>query len=74
MGKMNKNRLQKIIPISALAIILLILPLMIRDFPFTLHLIIMAGIFTIGVLGVLTDLGFRAVERWLFGWNVQLRG
>ncbi len=47
MGKMNKNRLQKIIPISALAIILLILPLMIRDFPFTLHLIIMAGIFSI---------------------------
>jgi NitT/TauT family transport system permease protein len=36
--------------------------------------IIMAGIFTIGILGVLTDLLFRAVSRLAFGWNIPQRG
>jgi NitT/TauT family transport system permease protein len=36
--------------------------------------IIMAGIFTIGILGVLTDLLFRAVSRLLFGWNLPKKG
>jgi len=36
--------------------------------------IIMAGIFTIGILGVLTDLMFRAVSRLAFGWNISQRG
>ena len=32
--------------------------------------IIMAGILTIGVLGVLTDIAFRIVAHLLFPWNV----
>jgi len=36
--------------------------------------IIMAGIFTIGILGVMTDLLFRAVSRLAFGWNISQRG
>ncbi len=32
---------------------------------------IMAGIFMIGVLGVLTDIGFRIVQRLLFPWNIK---
>jgi NitT/TauT family transport system permease protein len=36
--------------------------------------IIMAGIFTIGILGVLTDLLFRLVSRLAFGWNIPQRG
>lgn len=36
--------------------------------------IIMAGIFTIGVLGVLTDLLFRATSRFFFKWNIPQRG
>lgn len=32
---------------------------------------IMAGIFMIGVLGVLTDISFRAVQRVLFPWNIK---
>ena len=36
--------------------------------------IIMAGIFTIGILGVLTDLLFRATSRLLFKWNIAQRG
>jgi NitT/TauT family transport system permease protein len=35
--------------------------------------IIMAGIFTIGILGVLTDLMFRGVSRLAFGWNISQR-
>ena len=36
--------------------------------------IIMAGIFTIGILGVLTDSLFRLVSRLAFGWNIPQRG
>ncbi len=36
--------------------------------------IIMAGIFTIGILGVLTDLLFRGTSRVLFGWNLPKKG
>jgi NitT/TauT family transport system permease protein len=36
--------------------------------------IIMAGIFTIGLLGVLTDLLFRAARRVLFPWSISQRG
>ena len=36
--------------------------------------IIMAGIFTIGILGVLTDSLFRLVSRLVFGWNIPQRG
>ena len=36
--------------------------------------IIMAGIFTIGVLGVITDSLFRLVSHLLFGWNIPQRG
>ena len=36
--------------------------------------VIMAGIFTIGILGVLTDLLFRAASRIFFSWNTPLRG
>ena len=32
---------------------------------------IMAGIFMIGVLGVLTDIMFRLVQRILFPWNIK---
>jgi len=32
---------------------------------------IMAGIFMIGVLGVLTDIFFRVVQRVLFPWNIK---
>jgi NitT/TauT family transport system permease protein len=34
---------------------------------------IMAGIVTIGILGILTDLLFRLVARMLFPWNVERR-
>jgi NitT/TauT family transport system permease protein len=34
---------------------------------------IMAGIFMIGVLGVLTDIMFRLVQRIIFPWNVEKR-
>jgi NitT/TauT family transport system permease protein len=36
--------------------------------------IIMAGILTIGILGVLTDSLFRLVSRLVFGWNIPQRG
>jgi len=36
--------------------------------------VIMAGIFTIGLLGVLTDLLFRAVRRIFFRWAIPQRG
>jgi NitT/TauT family transport system permease protein len=36
--------------------------------------IIMAGILTIGVLGVLTDLLFRVAARYAFPWNREQRG
>jgi NitT/TauT family transport system permease protein len=36
--------------------------------------IIMAGILTIGILGVLTDSFFRLVSRLVFGWNIPQRG
>jgi len=32
---------------------------------------IMAGIVTIGILGILTDLLFRLAARMLFPWNVE---
>ena len=35
--------------------------------------IIMAGILMIGILGVLTDLLFRGLQRVLFPWNVERR-
>ena len=35
--------------------------------------IIMAGILMIGILGVLTDLLFRGLQRALFPWNVERR-
>jgi NitT/TauT family transport system permease protein len=35
--------------------------------------IIMAGILMIGILGVLTDLLFRGLQRMLFPWNVERR-
>ena len=35
--------------------------------------IIMAGIFTIGVLGVLTDLLFRLFAHYAFPWNRERR-
>jgi NitT/TauT family transport system permease protein len=35
--------------------------------------VIMAGILTIGALGVLTDLAFRALSAALFPWNVERR-
>jgi len=35
--------------------------------------IIMAGILTIGALGVMTDLMFRAISALLFPWNVERR-
>lgn len=35
--------------------------------------IIMAGIFMIGILGVLTDILFRVAARFLFPWNVARR-
>lgn len=44
---MNKTRLIKVISISIMAIILLALPFMVRNYPFVLHLIIMTGIFSI---------------------------
>ena len=31
--------------------------------------IIMAGILTIGILGVLTDLAFRLLAHYAFPWN-----
>tara|TARA_B100000768_G_scaffold181476_1_gene204634 strand:+ start:1229 stop:2113 length:885 start_codon:yes stop_codon:yes gene_type:complete len=34
---------------------------------------IMAGIFMIGVLGVLTDIMFRLIQRIIFPWNVEKR-
>ena len=34
---------------------------------------IMAGIFMIGILGVMTDLMFRGLQRLLFPWNVKRR-
>ena len=36
--------------------------------------IIMAGILTIGILGVLTDLLFRVAARYAFPWNREQRG
>ena len=36
--------------------------------------VIMAGIFTIGLLGVLTDLLFRLAARYAFPWNRERRG
>ena len=36
--------------------------------------IIMAGILTIGILGVLTDLLFRLAARYAFPWNREQRG
>lgn len=36
--------------------------------------IIMAGILTIGLLGVLTDILFRAMGHWLFPWNRPRKG
>ena len=36
--------------------------------------IIMAGILTIGLLGVLTDLIFRLASRYAFPWNIERRG
>jgi len=36
--------------------------------------IIMAGILAIGILGVLTDIGFRAAQRLFFAWNVPQKG
>jgi NitT/TauT family transport system permease protein len=36
--------------------------------------VIMAGIFTIGLLGVLTDLLFRAARRLFFPWSISQRG
>ena len=36
--------------------------------------IIMAGILAIGILGVLTDMGFRAAQRLFFSWNVPQKG
>jgi NitT/TauT family transport system permease protein len=35
--------------------------------------IIMAGILMIGILGVLTDILFRLLQRVLFPWNVERR-
>jgi NitT/TauT family transport system permease protein len=36
--------------------------------------IIMAGILTIGILGVLTDVAFRLARTYLFRWAVAQRG
>jgi NitT/TauT family transport system permease protein len=36
--------------------------------------VIMAGIMTIGLLGVLTDLLFRLANRLLFPWNIERKG
>ena len=36
--------------------------------------IIMAGILTIGILGVLTDLLFRLAAHYMFPWNRKRRG
>ena len=36
--------------------------------------VIMAGILTIGILGVLTDLLFRLASRYAFPWNREQRG
>jgi len=36
--------------------------------------IIMAGILAIGILGVLTDMAFRAAQRLFFAWNVPQKG
>lgn len=36
--------------------------------------VIMAGIMTIGVLGVMTDIFFRVAQRLLFPWNLERRG
>ena len=36
--------------------------------------VIMAGIFAIGILGVLTDLLFRLGAHWLFPWTHERRG
>ena len=35
--------------------------------------VIMASILTIGLLGVITDLLFRAASRLLFPWNIERR-
>jgi NitT/TauT family transport system permease protein len=36
--------------------------------------IIMAGILTIGILGVLTDIAFRLLSYYLFPWNRKRPG
>ena len=36
--------------------------------------VIMAGIMTIGILGVMTDVMFRVANRLLFPWNVERKG